>query len=95
MPKWTVAQWGDGSQKGQDKWNIFVPAHEAAVGRDLPLHVADYIADSHNAEVAELEAELASLREAALNAVEYFKLLGLPHPSEAIDELERKAQEGE
>ena len=45
--------------------------------------------------IAELEAQLASLRVAALNAVEYFKLLGHPHPSEAIDELECKAQEGE
>lgn len=53
MPKWHVFQWGDGSQEGEDRYNIGCEEHEATVASDLPREVAEFIVECHNADIHE------------------------------------------
>ncbi len=56
MSEWQVFQWGDGSQDGQDKWNIGIADLETSIAFDLPKEVAQAIVDAHNfGAVAQLE----------------------------------------
>ena len=57
MTKWEVKQWGDGSQRESGLWNVFCPEHEAYVISDIPKNKAEFLAETHNAELAVLKAQ--------------------------------------